>query len=247
MSDGIPAVPERAGSTDVVFHEAGLGFVDSERRGGSGRQAEVSEWKSLFIDSVAALVKHAEERGGEIRLIETGGEADVARAESGAKRVVGGVDSAGVEIEADRFGDLPVEGLLGGGWVGAWRELGRAGGGCFDGAGGDFAEFRADGIEQIGDVGGGDSVFIAFEQGVVGFVRVSPEFGFFAGEGEQGFQMGGESGEVRVFSGIGPRVFGERVGGRFADDQFGGEQGGAVERPAEFAEIGGVYGVIAGV
>ena len=71
---------------------------------------------------MAGLVQHAEERGGEIRLVVTGGQAHVARAERGAEWMGGGVDAAGVEIKADGRGDFGVEALLRGNRIGTRRQ-----------------------------------------------------------------------------------------------------------------------------
>ena len=46
-------------------------------------------------------------------ILVAGGQADVGGAEGGAEGVGGGVDPALGEVEAERFGDFAVEGLLG--------------------------------------------------------------------------------------------------------------------------------------
>lgn len=233
-----PFFPEGAGAANVVFPEAGLGFVNAEGDGLAGGEVEVGGGEALFVEAVAGLVHDAEERGGEVVFIIAGGEADVGGAEGGAEGVGGGVDATAFEVEAEGFGDFAVEGLLGGDGGGAVEVVEGDGGGGFDGGGGDFGELAADGVEEGGDFGGFGAAFVFGEEGVVGFVLVAPVVGFFAGDGEEFFEVGSEGGEVVVFASLAPGGFGERGGFGVALDEFGGELGGAFELVGELALVG---------
>ena len=136
---GIPVFPEARERPTWFSHSRDCdSWMPSETAVPDG-QSEVVGGQALFVDPVAGLVQHAEERGGEVVLVVAGGEADVARAEPGAERMGGGVDAAGVEIEADRLGDLAVEGLLVLRSGRGRRAGGRRAAGGLDRGGGDFA------------------------------------------------------------------------------------------------------------
>src|SRR4051812_43342173 len=62
-------------------------------------------WQALFVQRVAGLVKHAEERVDERALLVVARrDARVARPDAGAERMYGNVQPTGVKVEADRFG-----------------------------------------------------------------------------------------------------------------------------------------------
>ena len=235
-----PFFPEGAGAADVVFPEAGLGFVNAEGDGLAGGEVEVGGGEALFVESVPGFVHDAEEGGGEVVVFVAGGEADVGGSEGGAEGVGGGVDAALVEVEAEGFGDFAIEGLLVGDGGGAVEEIVRNGGGGFDGGGGDVGEVGADGVEEGCDFTGLGSAFVFGEEGVVGFVFEAPVVGFFAGDGEELFEVGGESVVVVVGAGLVPGGFGVGGGGGVAFDEFPGELGGALELVGEFALVCGI-------
>lgn len=232
-----PFFPEGAGAADVIFPEAGLGFVDAEGDGGAGGEMEVGGGEALLVEAVAGFVHDAGEGGEEVVLIVAGGEADVGGAEGGAEGVGGGVDAALGEVEAEGFGDFAVEGFLVGDGGGAVEEIGGDGGGFGDGGGGDFGELGADAFEEGGDFGGLGAAFVLAEEGVVGFVLVAPEFGFFAGDFEEFFEVGSEGGEVVFFASVGPGGLGEGGGFGVADDEFLGDAGGLLILVGEFAAV----------
>ena len=237
-----PFFPEGATTADVVFPESGLGFVNAEGDGLTGGEVEVGGGEALFVEAVAGFVHDAEEGGGEVVFVVAGGEADVGGAEGGAEGVGGGVDAAALEVEAERFGDFVVEGLLGFDGGGAVEVVERDGGGGFDGGRGDFGDFAADGVKEGGDFGGFGTTFVFGKEGVVGLVFVSPVLGFFAGDGEELVEMGREGGEVVVFASLAPGRFGEGGGFGIAFDKFGGELGGAFVLVGEFSLVGACEG-----
>ena len=106
----------------MIFPQAGLGLVDSQRNGGSRGQAEIRDGQALFVHAVTAFMQHAEKRGGEIRFVITGGHAHVPRPKCGAKRMSARIDAPGLEIKSDRRGDLGIESLLGRYRIGSWRQ-----------------------------------------------------------------------------------------------------------------------------
>ena len=59
--------------------------------------------------------------------------------------------------------------------------------------------------------------------------------------------MWGEAGEIGMFPGIRPSVFGERGRGGFACDEFDRQFVGAVKLTTEFAEIGTELGIVSGI
>ena len=94
----------------------------------------------------------------------------------------GGVDAAIVKIEADGGGHFAIELLL-------LRDGGlseeEVGGDFFRSGhrlGGDVGEVAFEGIEEGGNFGGGGGAFVAGEEGGVGFVIITPEVGFLAGD-----------------------------------------------------------------
>lgn len=64
--------------------------------------------------------------------------------------------------------------------------------------------------------------------------------GLFTGDGEELFEVGGESVEGVVLAGIVPSGFGEGGGGGIALDKLLGKFGGALELVSEFALVGPV-------
>src|SRR5205823_9825923 len=101
-------LPKRPTAADLVLPKAGLRFVDAQRDGAAQGKTEVGGVKPLIVDAVARFVEDAEETLVEFARMVTRGEPAIARTDAAAKRVGGGVESAGVEIEADcRRGRLP--------------------------------------------------------------------------------------------------------------------------------------------
>ena len=70
---GEPLFPEGAGAADVVFPEAGLGFVNAEGHGVAGGKVGLVGGEALFVESVACFVEDAEEGGGEVVFVIAGG------------------------------------------------------------------------------------------------------------------------------------------------------------------------------
>ena len=147
----IPLFPEGARAANVVFPEAGLGFVDAEGDGLAGGEMEVGGGEALLVEAVAGFVHDAEEGGGEVVVFVAGGEADVGGAEGSTEGVLGGIDTALGEFEAKGFGDFAVEGFLGPDGAIAVEEVGGDGVGGIDRGGGDLGEFGVDGVEEGGD------------------------------------------------------------------------------------------------
>jgi len=85
--------------------------------------------------------------------------------------------------------------------------------------------------------------FVAFEEGIVGLVGVAPEVGHLAGEGKKFFEVRGENGEVRVFSGLDPRGAREADGELVFFYKFGGDTSGAVVVVTPTGDGGGFRGV----
>src|SRR5688572_3977164 len=94
--------PERPAAADLVLPHAGLRFVDAERDGFTGRQAELIRRQSLLVQTVSRLVQDAEEGVAEVMEIVARRDALVARPGAGAEGMVGDVESTGVVIEPDR-------------------------------------------------------------------------------------------------------------------------------------------------
>lgn len=238
----IPLFPEGARAANVVFPEAGLGFVDAEGDGLAGGEMEVGGGEALLVEAVAGFVHDAEEGGGEVVVFVAGGEADVGGAEGSTEGVLGGIDTALGEFEAKGFGDFAVEGFLGPDGAIAVEEVGGDGVGGIDRGGGDLGEFGVDGVEEGGDFTGFGTAFVFGEKGVVGLVFVTPVIGFLAGDLEEFFKVGSEGGEVIFFASPGPGGFGEGGGLGIADDEFLREFGGASVLMGEFALVGRVEG-----
>ena len=68
--------------------------------------------QALFVETVAGFVQNAEEGGGEVVLVVTGGETDIAWPERGAEGMGRGIDATLGEIKTDGLSDFAVEGLL---------------------------------------------------------------------------------------------------------------------------------------
>ena len=117
----------------------------------------------------------------------------------------------------------------------------------FNGSGRDRSDLWPELIKQRRYCGSRCAAFVAFEQRVVGFVGITPEFGLFAGDFQQLLEMRRECIEVGFFAGLGPCVLGERCGGRFASYECGRQFRCAFKLPAELAQVGAEFGITAGV
>ena len=102
----IEVLPETAAAADQIFPHPRLRFVDAERDGFAGGETVAFFGQALVVDAVARFVQDAEEAAGEIVLVVARGEAGVVRSEAAAEGMMGDVEPAGLEIEADRFGGL---------------------------------------------------------------------------------------------------------------------------------------------
>ena len=109
LCEGIEVLPETAAATDEVFPHARLRFVDAERDGFAGGEAVGVFGEALIVDAVARFVEDAEEAAGEFVFVVAGGEAGVVRADAAAEGMMGDVEAAGLEVEADGGGGLPAE------------------------------------------------------------------------------------------------------------------------------------------
>jgi hypothetical protein len=104
-------------------------------------------------------------------------------------------------------------------------------------------EARAKFGKERRDITSQPTRFVAFEEGVVGLVGVTPEVSHLAGEGEKFFKVWGEGGEVRVFAGFDPCSAGEADGELVFFDKFGGDTSGAMVVVAPTGDGGGLGGV----
>lgn len=192
----------------------------------------------LFIQTVAGLVEHAEERRGEIRLHVARRQPHVPRPESGAKRMRRGVDATGVEIEADRRSYPRVEILLRGNRIRSGREGRRMRCGNFHRPCRDVASAGAHRVEQRSDRRGAGAALKAFKQGIVGLASVAPEVRFFAGDPEQFFERRLEEREIRLRPGGLPRMFRQRAGQRIPRHQLDRQFRRAIEFTPQLPQIG---------
>ncbi len=233
-----PDRPELAAASDMVLPQAGLGLVDAERDGGACRASPFPCVEPLLVESVAGLVKHAEEAAGRVVAQIPGGKPGVSRGQSGAERMGGGVDPTGLEVESDRLGDFPVERLLFGN-----RVIGAGQGGAgraIAGLGRDPGEFRFERVEEFGELPGGGATFVFIDQRVVGFGGVSPGICFPAGELEDLLEDGRKIGEVGFAACLLPDGLRPAGGGGQVLHKPGREPGFAVVIVAPPADIGGL-------
>src|SRR6266542_640542 len=122
-SAGMPVFPEAEASSDVVFPEAGLRFVQAHGGGGAQGRSMMRRPQPLFVESMAGFVENAVKGFREVALVIAGGETSVARPQPGAKRMRRRIDAPGVKIEPEGLGHLAVESLLRGDWVIAVKKI----------------------------------------------------------------------------------------------------------------------------
>ena len=68
-----PFLPEGTGAADVIFPEAGLGFVNAKGDGVARGEVGLIGGEALFVESVPGFVEHSEEGGGEVVFVVAGG------------------------------------------------------------------------------------------------------------------------------------------------------------------------------
>lgn len=79
---GPPGFPERAGSANAVFPEAGLGFVNSEGGSLAERSAKLRFGETLVIEAMAGFMKDTVKGDHEVGFVVAGGHAGIAWAET---------------------------------------------------------------------------------------------------------------------------------------------------------------------
>ena len=154
-----------------------------------------------------------------------------------------GVETSCIGVEADFWKKQLEEFLLIGTGIVASESF--TGGGLRQGESffGYGNEARAKFGKERSDIASQPTWFVAFEEGIVGLVRVAPEVGHLAGEGEKFFEVRGKSREVGVFTGFDPRGAREADGELVFFDKFSGDTGGAVVVVAPTGDGGGFRGV----
>ena len=109
---GIKVLPERPAAADLVLPQARLRLVNPERAKRAQGRTEMFGGQSLVVDAVAGFMKHAEKCLVEEARVVAGGDAAIARPNAGTERVGRDVESARLEIKADRLGGGTSEGRL---------------------------------------------------------------------------------------------------------------------------------------
>jgi hypothetical protein len=154
-----------------------------------------------------------------------------------------GVEASCINVEPDFWKKKLEEFLLIGAGVVASESF--TGGWLRDGESffGNGNEARAKFSKERSNIASQPTRFVAFEEGIVGLVRVAPEVGHLTGEGEKFFEVRGKGGEVRVFAGFDPRGAGEADGELVFFYKFGGDTSGAVVVVPPTRDSGGFGGV----
>ena len=113
--------PEGRAAGDVVLEQAGLGFVRAEARAahrvepdeiGGQRGAGIGRVDALFVETVAGLVRRAEDGGRQVAPIVAGGDAHVVAGERHLEGMHRGVEPAPREVVAQGPCDREAEGAL---------------------------------------------------------------------------------------------------------------------------------------
>lgn len=242
------AFPEGEGTTDEVFPEAGLGFVDAEGDAAAEGSGFVGGVDAHFIEGVAHFVEGAEECAGHPVFFEAGGDADVVLGEVGAEGVDGAVETAAGEIVAeflkDGAGELFLGGLVeiaGEGFVGDAVFV-------LDDFGDEGDEVLFEGFEEGVEGGDGHAFFVVIEEDVVGDAAGGDADcgGVLAFEFEDAIEPGSEGGVVIFSAGLGPDAVGQGADFGGFHDEGGGDFSGFIEVAAGDADEGAFVGVTRG-
>lgn len=224
---GLEKGPELGASSDLVFPEAALGFVDGHADRLAERGADVGLGQALFVERVAGLVDRAEDGVEGVVFVKAGGQARV-EGIAAAERVEGCVEATAIPVKANSIECLAYELPLCGDGESSehvWRG-GGSGGGDSPGEGGELAPETG---EEGGDECGVEAGVVEVDRIVVGPVAPAHEFGLAARHHDLALEEWGEGRKIRILPRPGPCVEGGAVEGGLLSDEVLGEAGGTVE------------------
>src|SRR5262245_15263512 len=197
----LPKGPTAAG--EILPHPR-LRLVDAKRDISARRQAKLIGPKTLIVDAVARFVENAKKGRVEEALVVTCRDPAVVRANTAAKRMVGDVQSAAGEIEANGSRSRFAERFLCRGWVMALQDFDWGFAARLHDCLNERDEFNPQFSENPGDIRGLRIGLVVVEQCVVWVLVVAEALGLLALEVKQFFGMWREGWEVIVFAGLHP-------------------------------------------
>lgn len=235
--------PERAAATDLVFPEAGLRFVNTERAGLAEGRAEVGGVEALFVDAVAGFVEDAEKALVEFAEGVTRGQSTIAGAHAAAEGMRRDIEPTGGEIEADGGGGALAEEMLAVEDEFARQQILSRFFRRSDDRAHERDEFGPEVGEDLRNQFCGHAGFVFVEQGIVRRFFEADGLSFFAFERDDLFEPGGERGKIVLGAGFLPNVLRSRRRAGDLFDEAGGHLHSAIVRAANLTDVDRLIGV----
>src|SRR4051812_3192524 len=108
MRKGKP--PERATAPNVIFPQPRLAFMHAHARRFAEKRITVGGSEALIVERVSAFMECGKDRGQHVVFIDTDGQSHIVHAGIERKRMGRAVETAALELKADRSKNLPADG-----------------------------------------------------------------------------------------------------------------------------------------